>query len=474
MKKSSLSILTVCMVLISVDHSAAQSEYNSVLQATGKIAGDINRGAFSTVVKNVAKTVSPFLNIFSSVLKLIFGTSSAPTESPELKYLHQLSDSINLKFDQVNSEFSDVKKLIDWTAVKISYATLETNIRAVSDHFKRIFEVPFSGMNEQKQLFIMNYKNGYTDSGTKLYEGFMLDNGVISQGLLRPAMKYTENNRGQMRTFMLGILKLLIMAAKAEMAYLGIKGYDHIIPFYSHQWQVRLELFQEKMNTIDLELKDNYLIQAKTDIDRFSMNNLGLSNHDFSRNIYRELSSKYFWRDWLVVVSTHTEGRNDAHSRVCNGVIKSTHRTKDLVIDSVEKDKPYFDINEVYKVCAALNHTCYTTAYFIPCAPIYSGHCSYAYGLCQPQISHTCYDYLLGSKPCRRVRRCGDYTYTKNAEAIFTWFTNIRNSCSTYSSIGIIATDKNPVYYAGPTEGNTNRLYVYDLGLCKYYAHFFG
>lgn len=108
--KTSFRILPVFMVWLLADLSNAQSEYNSALQATVNIAEEINRGAFTTVVKNVAKTVSPFLNVFSSVIKLIFGTGAAPTDSPELRFLHQLSDNINRKFDQVNSEFNTVKK----------------------------------------------------------------------------------------------------------------------------------------------------------------------------------------------------------------------------------------------------------------------------------------------------------------------------------------------------------------------------
>ena len=433
----------------------AEPEYTSTLQATVHLAEDINRGAFTTVVKEVSKTLSPFLKVFSSVVKLIFGIGSASAQSSELEYLHRLSDSINLKFDQVNLQFSDVKKLIEWSAVQVSYTSLEANINAVSGHFRRIFEVPISAMDQQKQLFIMSYKNGYTDSGTKLYEGFMLDNGVISQGLLRPAMRYTENNRSQMRTFMLGILKLLVMAAKVELGYQAIKVYDGLIPFYSHLWQIRIEQVQTKMEAIDLELKNNYHSQSLKDIDKFSLNNLRLSNQNFSRNLYRELSQKYFWRDWLVVVSTHTEGSHDAHSRVCSsGVIKSTHRSKDLVIDSVEKDKPSFDINEVHKLCASLVGTCKNTATYIRCK---------------------CYHSYTLAGPCEYTEPCDFYRNTENADAIFNWFSNnIKNSCLNYSSIGIIATNKNPIYYAGLTEGYSSRLYIKDLGSCNYNAHFFG
>lgn len=98
---------------------------------------------------------------------------------------------------------------------------LESNIHAVSEQFSRIYQVPESGINEQKKMFIISYKNGYIDSGSKLFTAFMQDHRVLSQGLLRPAMKYTRNDRGKMRAFMLGILKLLLMAARVELAYLG-------------------------------------------------------------------------------------------------------------------------------------------------------------------------------------------------------------------------------------------------------------
>lgn len=421
------------------------------------VAENINNGAFTTVVKDVAKTVAPFLNAFTSVIKLIFGIQASSTESPELKYLRNLSESINRRFDQVNMQFNDVKNLIDWSAVQVSYGMLESNIHVVSDQFSRIFQVPESGTIQQKRLFMISYKTGYIDSGSKLFTAFMQDHGVISQGLLRPAMKYTRNDRGKMRTFMLGILKLLMMAAKVELSYLGVKGYDSLIPFYIHQWQVRIEQVQEKMKVIDLELKNVYHPQSLKDIDRFAMDskNLRLSNHNFSRNLYQELSTKYFWRDWFVVASTHTEVRGDAHSRVCDGVIKSVFRTKDLVVDSVERDKPTFDMREIQSLCESLKKTCQNTATYITC----------------PRI---CYLYLTGSGPCKRFRRCGSYENSENADDIFNWFGSVKTSCSTYSSVGIIATNKNPVYYAGPNAGSSHRLFVYDLGLCDYNVHFFG
>lgn len=161
----------------------------------------------------------------------------------------------------------------------------------------------------------------------------------------------------------------------------------------------------------------------------------------------------------MVIASTHTEGRNDAHSRVCNGVIRSVYRTKDIVVDSVERSKPSFDMREVEDLYASLTQTCSKTATYNACTtppPCY-------YNYCPIEIHYY-----------SRKRRCGDYINYSNAEVIFNWFDAVRTSCSTYSSLGIIATNKNPVYYAGPSEGSSHRLFVKDLGVCNYNVYFFG
>lgn len=45
-------------------------------------------------------------------------------------------------------------------------------------------------------------------------------------------MKYMRNDRGKIRIFMLGILKLFMMVVKVELVYLGVMDYDFLILFY--------------------------------------------------------------------------------------------------------------------------------------------------------------------------------------------------------------------------------------------------
>ena len=449
--KWALCILSACLVWLFVEVSISESQSISTLQAVERFAETLNKGAgaFTLIVESVTSTTSPYLGVLSAVIELMAANKAASNQSAELNNLRELSEKINQKLDDVISQFSELKNLIRWTAIQSTYATYETNIRSVSRHFRQIFEGPLSKMNNTKELFINSYNSDYHDSGSKLFQGFVIDHGVFSQGFLRPAMNYTENNRGQMRTFMLGTLKLLLMAANLELGYMTIRGYDDQIPFYRHQWQLRFEQVQERMKAIDLELKNHYLVQSKIDIDTFSGKNFAMSNPMFGRSLYKELSTKYFWREWLVVVSMHTDYNHDAYSRVCNGVVKSTHGAKDLVIDSFEKNTTNSDFQNVMKQrCASLQQSCQNTVQYNPCND-------------DPTATH------------RRSRRCGTY-YSENADVVFNWITNVGSSCSPVSSYGVIDTHKNPVYYAGPTDNSPDRLFVCDLGVCNYYVHFFG
>lgn len=436
-----------CFFLLCFNATLMDAQVPPVLPGEA-LVGDINSGKFIITLADTADLASSLLKIYETTGTLF--TRSHTTLSPEMTQLRSLVLNINYQFDHINQQFSDVKALIDWTAVKVSYGTLEGNINAVSERFSTIFKVPESAMIDQKEEFLNSYKNSFSDSGFKLFYAFMNDQHVLSEGLLRPAIRYTKNDRGKMRTFMLGVLKLLLKSAVMEICYYNYTGKNGLVDYYSKIWHNRTNLVQEKMKAVDLELKNIYFSQSRIDIETFLKNvtNLLLSNGNFSQNLYQELSKKYFWRDWLVITSTHTEGRHDSHSRVCNGIIKSVYRTKDLVIDSVERTKPVVDTSEIHAFSASLNQTCKNNRYYVYCQHVLP----------------------VG----KRSNDCGIFRYTDNADAIFNWFGSVKTSCDKFSSIGIIAIDKKSAYSAGPLNETSKRLYVFNIDNCTFKVHFFG
>lgn len=148
-----------------------------------RFAETLNKGAgaFTLIVESVTSTTSPYLGVLSAVIELMAANKAASNQSAELNNLRELSEKINQKLDDVISQFSELKNLIRWTAIQSSYATYETNIRSVFRYFRQIFEGPLSKMNNTKELFINSYNSDFHDSGSKLFQGFVIDHGVFNQ-----------------------------------------------------------------------------------------------------------------------------------------------------------------------------------------------------------------------------------------------------------------------------------------------------
>ncbi|XP_062594879.1 uncharacterized protein LOC134256234 [Saccostrea cucullata] len=350
------SILLISVICIySHDIRAVDNNLDNGLQAGNIIADEINAGEFLSIVGKAAKIAVPFFSTIFDVTKLIFGIGQ--TESPELQYLRQFSETVNLRFDRVDAQFSDIKRLINWSTVQVTYTDIESRIIAVSDALNNMYKVPKLAIDAQKQIFITSYESGYQDSGIKLYKGFMNEGNVFGTGLLGPAMQYTEPDRGKMRIFMLGILRLLFMAAKLEFEYFAIKGFSGgIVPFYVQQWQTRLERVQAKMLVTDQDVASKYNSQFLLDIESFATLNSSLGNEDFSRGLYKKLSDKYFWRDWLVIISTPSS-RNRACYHMCNGFAKQLHN-RDIAVASVDRQKTPINKTEVDTLVSSLRQTC--------------------------------------------------------------------------------------------------------------------
>lgn len=64
-------LLLGTMFAICVTITCINVQLRTALDVENEVAKNINKGAFKAVVKDVANTVAPFLNAFTSVVKLL-------------------------------------------------------------------------------------------------------------------------------------------------------------------------------------------------------------------------------------------------------------------------------------------------------------------------------------------------------------------------------------------------------------------
>lgn len=98
-------------------------------------------------------------------------------------------------------------------------------------------------------------------------------NKGLSDDILQTAMTSLQYNRPQMQTFMVGILKLLVLGLNNELAYRKLKFGDANYMYTKKQWELRLFNVTEKMKKINEVIKSKYEHQSEHDIASFSRNN---------------------------------------------------------------------------------------------------------------------------------------------------------------------------------------------------------
>ncbi|XP_076117710.1 uncharacterized protein LOC143085319 [Mytilus galloprovincialis] len=415
-----LTLLTLCIVVVLAEEtrkirSTTSNHIVAGLNAGKEIASFFeNNTEIPKVLSNLAKNVAPFLGVIGPLVSFIAGFFNKPGPSAELLAIQRLAKDIDRRFDKVDSQFAEVKGLIQWNTVKVQYSDLEQKINAVYRKYREMYSAPTIALAGEKDLFITNYESDFQNSGIKLYEGVLNVGNVFGDGLLIPCMKFTLYDRKKCGTFSSGILKLLLRAAEVELAYLQVKGLSKNVPYHTSQWKSRLYQIRSVMSHADSTIANKYHDQSGADIDKYALDHStnNMNNHDFANNLYSFLAKKYYWRDWLVIAYKDVTGDDKHFQHECSGHLKFRDRGRNIVVASVDKRKSHMDLNAAKTVVNSVtDHT-----------------------------SH---------QQHRPVHQTVYHRFNAH-EAYDTFASAAKSGCSPYAAVGVVQNGASPSYAAAP------------------------
>lgn len=78
---------------------------------------------------------------------------------------------------------------------------------------------------------------------------------------------------------------------------------------------------------------------------KLTSGNVAISNKEMSELLYKSMSTKYYWRDWLVIVYNPVTGGDAHYVWECGGFYKPRYYNRNLLVSSVDNSKPIMDIN---------------------------------------------------------------------------------------------------------------------------------
>lgn len=383
---------------------------------------------FLNAVRSMASSIAPFLNVIGSILSIIRDIKGIQSPSPELQAIKQLFETVNARFDNMETRFNEIKHEIHWGQAILPVLDCERDVRTLLKRFQDLFQNPPPDVEGQKNILLERYMLQQKCSDT-LYFSIINDTGIyigFSTNILREGMVHLAYDRTKMRNFMISLVGIMYKAATLELICVRFRmpqNYNYTVM----QWRRRFEEIQKKMLQIENEVVSNWYIQAEEDVKKITSDNISLNNKNLMISLYRFLTTKYYWRDWLVVVYNPIIGGIAHHVWECDGFHKFRYYNRNLLISSVDKSKPPIDKN-----------------------------------IAQNKINSL-------SKTCRTIFQ-KDFPIFSFADTICSWFSpDVKTQCSPFASAGVIGIGHD-AWYRAPDA----RLILRGLEICPYYIHMFG
>ncbi|CAC5398614.1 unnamed protein product [Mytilus coruscus] len=397
----------------------------------------------------LASAASKALSFISATLKfvnLIF-SHIGNSESLELLQIKRLYNEMNRRFDVVDSELLDIKRLINWTRVSNQFSKIENEITTVSINFKNIYDSPLAIRDSEKNYFFNSYESTCSNCALGLYHGIMGVDKGLSDDILQTAMTSLQYDRPKTQMFMLGIFKLLVLGLNNELAYRKLKLGNADYLFIKKQWESRLSNVTKKMKYINKAIIRKFHEQSKKDTAIITIKyptNI-LSNKMFSEKLYNVLVQKYDWRDWLVIVYKPIYGSEYHNNFICEGFRQYRKNGRNLLVASVDQSHAPMNTTVAEKLISGKN-TKQTS-----CHPSSGCHNVASYTICD--------------------RYSGCYTHNDNALEVYNSMPLAKTrNCSVYSSMGVIDSWVDLWY-----QGKSNRLVHHRTpGSNSYSIHLFG
>ena len=303
---------------------------------------------FVQSIQKTSKWGLPLLKSVGFFAKFIKGFFE--TESKELAYMKEQFELINNKMDSLEKEFGDVKNMIDWSAVKVSFGTYERVIRILEDQLNIVIEAP----KEIKDIMIDKFKTAYErefrEATGKLYEAVVNPNLIFSENLIVAIRKYTKDHLTELQYFLNGLLWLIMKGAQIDISHLSFQYPEDGVTFWSNVWDERFKKLEEIFLQTDAEVEGRWYQQAEVDIEDFNAQNNGLSNEQYNSQLYSFLTDKFPSRQWFTLIYNPLSGGDAHYVFACGGFIKFRSRGKNVVIGSAAKEHTNFNTGDANAV----------------------------------------------------------------------------------------------------------------------------
>ena len=351
---------------------SCHGEYNNMHKdlsrlAQGMAAGEklttgislaLKEGKFSAVSAKLA-VYAPFLGAMGPVVTIVamFGNS------PEVERLNYIVDLLNQGFKRIEQRFDEIEFRLDELEKTIKREHFWTRIRprleelsVYNQHVEDYFAAKSSRNRRSKKQSLIIYKKEAYETIIKLRNVFEGDYG--SEELCRALIDMTNVDRRQVMNTIIDLYSRLIRGVSDYILILALRE-DVDLQERKDTMAKWVKELGNRVDQCDRDIESKiWLGQWMVDFGRvLGDTQKGMENHLVNR-INSAFSTKYYWRDWLIVVYSDIYGKEHHWRHHCpdsytyNG--EHWKQRYNILVSSVSKTKQVnaFKFNNVHRVKA--------------------------------------------------------------------------------------------------------------------------
>ena len=338
--------LLFLVALISFGHTEANvAKIEAGIDAGKAILNALNAKGNNKYIGPLMQKIGPFLDAIGPVLGVIKQSTSSPQTREFAK--------INKKLDRIFHTIDGLKNLIEKMEIKlglkVDYGIHEQRITSLYDKLQNMMNAPNRNtFITFRDKFLRQYKYNYDSATFNIWNGMMDNKTVIVSNIPLAAMKYFSYEKEKVMGFLDRIFDLILKGVRVELAYETLIGKHQNYGVLKSHWENKTRELLTKMDSDEEKVEENMIKhRLDRDISRKLKAASGQGHYTFGRNLYNFLKKSYNWRDWHVLVFDPLSGGNSWTNggglfwvKWCNGYRRFRHWGRNLVVASVDKDKP--------------------------------------------------------------------------------------------------------------------------------------
>ncbi|XP_061166899.1 uncharacterized protein LOC133175799 [Saccostrea echinata] len=371
-----IGILWTFMLVGKSKHESILLQNVTEVLKTAKSLDDIN-GSFVDKIKSVGAMAETFTEMIAPALKNLKEETSTHPLSTDSSLLKRLLIEVDRQFKSLSMDFKGMMQRLEEQRIQIQLGITEQKIRVAAQELELLHSIPAEAFSEQVQLFILNYESDFQNSAKKLLYSIMNENNLFHRSIFNIAIPLTSYNAELMQLFMMNMLKLLLQGVNVEMSYLIVKNYSESYKFMKRDWGKKIREVTQHMTKVDQIVRSKWREQAEIDVIQMADTKDDLDHYSFAHLIYNHLQNKYPWRHWFTVVYDPIDGSNKHWMSTCGGFTKFRFHGRNIVVASVDENKPYLEEKEGLDILMNLPASATAEGFYYSLPDSITGNCEW-------------------------------------------------------------------------------------------------